>query len=302
MQRFSIKDLESFTGIKAHTIRVWEQRYSLLNPERTATNIRYYTNSDLKTLLNVNLLNKRGFKISKIAELSDKEIEKIIADDHDKEVSDEQHYLNLLKVAMLNYDELLFHDVTDGYFEKHSVQETFVKLFLPFMKQLGVLWLTNAICPAQEHFISNLIRQKLCRLIDEIKSKPIDEDEDTYVLYLPEGEWHDVSLLLAHYLLKSNGMRSVYLGQSVPFDDLAEVVGRCNNVKFISFCSTQPPLNRVKDYLTRISKDFEGKGVKFHLTGDVFKGTTLDRPEWMKVYSGAEDLMKAIFLKKNIEA
>jgi len=294
MQRFSIKDLENFTGIKAHTIRAWEQRYNLLNPERTATNIRFYTDKDLKTLLNVNLLNKRGIKISKIAGLSESQIEKLILNDITSESQDDKNAFNLLKVAMLNYNEVLFHEITAKYLEKFGVLHTFVNLFLPFMNQMGVLWLSSAICPAQEHFISNLIRQKLSRLIDDLGPSSIKEGEDTMVLFLPEDEMHEISLLLAYYLLKSAGMRVVYLGQNVPFDDLLTIVNRCERVRFVSICSTQPHASKITSYLMKVTDQFEGKDVEFHFTGPVFRDSRFNKPEWMSIYENAEEMMKQL--------
>ena len=144
MQEYSIKDLETFTGIKAHTIRIWEQRYGILEPKRTSTNIRYYTDADLKKLLNVGLLNQLGHKISKISELEEEEIQELIKEESAKD-SQEHHYLNMLKISMLNYDEELFYSITNSYIEEHGVEQTFTHLFIPFLTQVGILWLTSTI-------------------------------------------------------------------------------------------------------------------------------------------------------------
>ena len=289
MQRFSIKDLENFTGIKAHTIRAWEQRYELLNPQRTSTNIRYYTDDDLKLLLNVNLLYKEGFKISKIAKMSESKIEEQIASLNRAE-GEQVHFLNTLKLAMLNYDEALFHEVTDKFLSEFSVLETFNKLFLPFMNQIGVLWLTSAICPAQEHFVSNLIRQKLFRLIDE-KAKKTKDETTAYVLYLPEREIHEISLLLAHYLLLESGKRSIFLGQSVPFEDLLAVEKKFNNIEFISICTTTPNPQESQAYVDNVETMFAGLPVRFHLTGPVFSNVICGKGQIVHIYPSAHQLM-----------
>ena len=289
MQRFSIKDLENFTGIKAHTIRAWEQRYALLNPQRTSTNIRYYTDDDLKLLLNVNLLYKEGFKISKIAKMSESEIEEQIATLNRAE-GEQVHFLNMLKLSMLNYDEALFHEVTDKFLSEYSVLETFNKLFLPFMNQVGVLWLTSAICPAQEHFVSNLIKQKLFRLIDEKVKKPKDETT-AYVLYLPEREIHEISLLLAHYLMLESGKKSIFLGQSVPFEDLLAVEKKFKNVEFISICTTTPQPQDAQAYVDNLLSTFTDLPVRFHLTGPVFSNVSSQDEALVQIYPSAHQLI-----------
>ena len=171
MQEFSIKDLEHFTGIKAHTIRAWEQRYSLLNPRRTSTNIRFYTSDDLKLLLNVSLLNQNGHKISHIASMEETEMRHALQD-LDAVKNKEEHWLGMLKISMLNFDEQLFRSVSSTFEQQHGLSDLLLKLYLPFMGQIGMLWLTSAICPAHEHFVSNLIRQRLYRAVDELN--PID--------------------------------------------------------------------------------------------------------------------------------
>lgn len=293
MQQFSIKDLENFTGIKAHTIRAWEQRYELLTPKRTDTNIRFYTDADLKLLLNIGLLNKLGYKISKISEMSEKEMQVAIAEANNPE-GQEAHYLNMLKLAMLNYDEALFHQIADHFLAQYSIRETFGRLFLPFMQHVGVLWLTSAICPAQEHFISNLIRQKLFSLTDDFKNTDASEantDERLFVMFLPEQEIHDISLLLIHLLLREAGKKTIFLGQSVPFEDLMQVEKKFKKVNFVSTCTTHPSTNEVEQYLQRIKLTFAKSDCQFHFTGPVFTGVSSPDDQRMVFYSNANVMM-----------
>ena len=198
MQEFSIKDLEHFTGIKAHTIRAWEQRYTLLNPRRTSTNIRFYTSEDLKLLLNVSLLNQHGHKISKIASMGEPEIRAAIRA-LGAAVTSEDHWLGMLKISMLNFDEQLFRSVSKTYEAQCGLSDLMLKLYLPFMGQIGMLWLTSAICPAHEHFVSNLIRQRLFRAVDDLPPVDAEYDDDVFALFLPEREIHDISLLMVHF-------------------------------------------------------------------------------------------------------
>lgn len=293
MQEYSIKDLETFSGIKAHTIRVWEQRYGILEPKRTATNIRYYTDTDLKKLLNVGLLNELGYKISRIAEMEEEEILEIIREASAKETQ-EHHFLNMLKISMLNYDEELFYNITNGYIEEHGVEATFTGLFIPFLTQVGILWLTNTICPAQEHFISNLIRQKLFALTDEFQGNSTTS-EVTHVMYLPQGEIHEISLLLVHYIARKNGFKSLFLGQSVPFEDLFEIGKRHPNVNFVSYSTTTPSTKHISQYLDRINREFQQYNCKFHIAGRMLNGVETPNPELIRVYSNGGDLVQGIF-------
>ncbi len=270
-QEFSIKDLENLTGVKAHTIRAWEHRYELLNPNRSATNIRTYSGEDLKRLLNVSLLVERGMKISKIAELTEEELVVQVRGDK-AELSTDRDVLakQRLKVAMLSYDEKLFRDTMDESVKRHGFEGAVLSVCLPFLSQVGVLWLTDAICPAHEHFISNLFRQILFAQI-HASELSFDTDAPPVVLYLPEREIHDISLLFMHQLCKANGMRSIFLGQSVPFDDLEAVASQFPEARFVTYCTTYPAESQAQEYINRIGRAFERQGVKFFLGGAVFK-------------------------------
>ena len=281
-QEFSIKDLENLSGVKAHTIRAWEQRYALLNPTRSDTNIRTYSGDDLKRLLNVSLLLERGLKISKVAAMSEVELlDAINAKPLDFEETGELVAQQKLKVAMMTYDERLFRKTMDDCVARLGFEATVVSVCLPFLAEVGVLWLTNAICPANEHFMSNLLRQMLYAEIHQAEV-PEDRDEEVLVLYLPEREIHDISLLFVHQLCRYHGRRSVLLGQSVPFDDLPGVAAQFPKVAFVTYCTTSPAEHQVQAYIDRIVRTFGGSDVKFHLAGSVFrnaqpaKGVTVD--------------------------
>lgn len=270
-QEFSIKDLENLTGVKAHTIRIWEQRYNLLDPLRSATNIRTYTGDDLKRLLNVSLLIDRGMKISKVAELSEKELSKKVLEadvqsSTDKDLLAQQR----LKVAMMSYDEGLFRETLDDCQKEMGFEDVVLRVCLPFLAEVGVLWLTNAICPAHEHFISNLFRQMLFTQVHTM-SLPEDSSDPPVVLYLPEREIHDISLLFLHQVCRAHGKRSIFLGQSVPFDDLESVAAQFPGVSFVTYCTTYPAEAQAQDYVDRIMRTFDGSGVKFFLAGSVFR-------------------------------
>ncbi|AMQ55382.1 MerR family transcriptional regulator [Algoriphagus sanaruensis] len=252
MSTYSIKDLEQLSGIKAHTLRIWEQRYSLLNPKRTDTNIRYYDDEDLKLILNVALLNDNGFKISKIASMRMEEIREEVVKLTDRSLTHDDQ-IHALTISMIEMDEERFDKVLSGNIQKLGFEQTMLNIIYPFMSKIGVLWQTGAINPAQEHFISNLVRQKLIVAIDKQTSQ---EGGKKFLLFLPEGELHEISILFASYLIKSKGHRVIYLGQSTPNDDLLAVYKIHEPEYLVTIITTSPASEYVQDYINALSERF----------------------------------------------
>ncbi len=219
---YTISDLETLTGIKAHTIRIWEKRYEIIAPKRTETNIRFYSNDDLKHLLNVSFLNKHGFKISKIASLQKKEITEKVSSIN-LVPSGNEEFIDKLIVSMIDLDEALFERVFHSSLIKSGFEYTITEIIFPFLHRTGVMWQTGSINPAQEHFISNLIRQKLIVAIDSLPKSNGKEDKKA-ILFLPENELHENSLLLYNYMLRARGYHTYYFGQSVPLVDLKRIL------------------------------------------------------------------------------
>ncbi|MCB2221459.1 MAG: MerR family transcriptional regulator [Bacteroidetes bacterium] len=246
MANYSIKDLENFTGIKAHTIRIWEKRYNIVEPKRTCTNIRYYDDEDLKKLLNVSILNRNGLKISNIVNLSEETInEKIL--NLAQTNNDLNSQIESMVLSMIDMDENKFDKVFNNAVINFGFEETMLKLVYPFFEKIGVLWQIGTINPAQEHFISSLIRQKLIVAIDGIIQK-VTENTRSFLLFLPEGEYHEIGLIFYHYLIKKHNHKVVYLGESVPFDALLEVA----KVKKIDYLLTSIITPVVDDQLTTL--------------------------------------------------
>lgn len=240
MNKFTIKDLENLSGIKAHTIRIWEQRYSFLHPQRTATNIRYYSNQELKTLLNISLLNKYGYKISHINRMSNEELREKILSLTSVQAQQERIVNELIKhMVDLNIEE--FEQVLDNYIQSKGIEKTITQIIFPFLDRIGILWLTDHINPAQEHLITNIIRQKLIVGIESIVT-PFDL-KTKVLLFLPENEHHELGLLFLNYLLKSRGVKTIYLGANVPLADVEFVV----NIKKPDYLYT---------HLTTVMKEF----------------------------------------------
>lgn len=220
MAIYSISDLEKLSGIKAHTIRVWEQRYDIIHPKRTKTNIRYYQDDDLKFLLNIALLNKNGIKISKIAKMSKEDIaEKVAAI---SEINFEYGtQLDALTISMIEMDESKFDRIVSTNIQQQGFERTMLEIIYPFLEKLSVLWLTGSINPVQENFMSYLIRQKIIVAIDN-EPLPVLKTEETYLIFLPEGEKQELTLLFMHYLLKSRKKHVIYLGQDISLTDLKD--------------------------------------------------------------------------------
>jgi DNA-binding transcriptional MerR regulator len=217
MNAFTIKDVENLSGVKAHTIRVWEQRYSFLKPQRTNTNIRYYSNDELKTILNIALLNKYGFKISHINKMDYTEInQKLISLSH--HYAQKEWVINKLISFMVDLDLEMFEELLNTQIEERGIEKIINEIIFPFLEKIGILWLTNHINPAQEHLVSNIIRQKILvgieTTVSQIKSEKIA------LLFLPEGEFHELGLLYVYYLLKNRGVKVLYLGADVPLTDV----------------------------------------------------------------------------------
>jgi len=222
VKKFSISDIEGLIGIKAHTIRAWEARYNLVPPKRTPTNIRFYDEDDLKLLLNIVTLNEKGYKISRIAKMSKEQIADLVTQFQSDWNNDTVQVLRLSD-ATLHYDETAFAEILSGCIEEFGLTKTMDLVLFPFMKKVGMLWQTGAIDPSQEHFASNLIRDRIIVEIDKLE-KPARENPKRFLLFLPEAEMHETGLLFARYLLKSCGMDTLYLGQEIPYTDVKKVI------------------------------------------------------------------------------
>jgi MerR family transcriptional regulator, light-induced transcriptional regulator len=221
MNKFTIKDLENLSGIKAHTIRIWEQRYSFLKPQRTATNIRYYSNQELKTLLNISLLNKYGFKVSHINKMNHEELrEKTLTLSNSQ--AQQERMVNELIQHMIDLDMESIEQVLNNFISSRGIEKAITYIIFPFLERIGVLWLTDHINPAQEHLITNIIRQKIIVGIENA-SAPY-KLKTTILLFMPENEHHELGLLFLQYMLKNRGIQTIYLGANVPLNDLQFIV------------------------------------------------------------------------------
>ncbi|RYE57850.1 MAG: MerR family transcriptional regulator [Sphingobacteriales bacterium] len=264
VKNFSISDIEALIGIKAHTIRAWETRYNLVPPKRTATNIRYYGEEELKMLLNIVALNENGYKISKIANMSYSQINNLVSQLKTDWNNDSLQMLHLSN-ATLSYDEKQFSDVLTGCVEEMGLIKTMDLVLYPFMKKVGMLWQTGTIDPSHEHFASNLIRDRLIVEIDKL-DVPVKTDAKRFILFLPEAEMHETGLLFTRYLLKKCGHEMLYLGSEIPYADLKKVVESYKpDYAFITLTS----LNLGKDVNKIIGKVMDNLEVPLLVAGSL---------------------------------
>lgn len=249
-KNFSIKDLENISGIKAHTIRIWEKRYSLLSPERTETNIRHYSHKNLQKLLNIVLLNNNNYKISKIAQMDDDQI-LIIARElaFDEAINDEA--INSFKLSMFQFDKSLFNNTYSRLLHKKTFRDIFKEVFIPFLEHVGLLWQTETLLPAHEHFISNLITQKIQINTEELRYTQVNTNK-IFVLFLPENEIHELGLLYLNYELVLRGFKTIYLGQSLPLDNLSYFFDIDENVCFITSMTVRPYDDIIEGYFNEL--------------------------------------------------
>ena len=284
---YSIKDLEVLSGIKAHTIRIWEKRYNLLKPQRTDTNIRFYTDDDLRKILNVSLLVRHGFKISKVAQWNDEKIREAILELTESGNS-ESDYVDQLLMYMINFDDSGFTRVTNEVIEKMGMEEAISKVFFKLFVGIGTFWQVGSIFPAQEHFVTNIFRQKLIVEIDKLE---LNNGKDATILfYLPENEYHEISLLFYSYLAHKYGYHVIYLGQTVPFDDLKKLAAQVQIDYVFSAFIHSVEQEELENYLNELKDLFSHQ--KIFITGGQIQQFNPQLPRNMKVIKDYHDFKK----------
>jgi DNA-binding transcriptional MerR regulator len=251
---YSIKDLETLSGIKAHTIRIWEQRYGILHAERTATNIRVYNDNELKQLMSLALLNKRGMKISKLAKLSENELNNLVTKIADTPAEFQAQIEGLL-VAAIDYDEIRFEKILNTSTLQIGFEDTIKKIIFPFLEKIGIMWVSGSLITAQEHFISQLIRQKIIVAIDGQHAN-YTADSKRYILFLPNAEYHELSLLFLTYLLRLKKQKVFYLGASVQLKDVLLAGEALKPDYFYTIITSHPNGYILEDYLNKIADTF----------------------------------------------
>ncbi|NAY93316.1 MerR family transcriptional regulator [Muricauda sp. JGD-17] len=292
---FSIRDLENLSGIKAHTIRIWEKRYNLFSPERTETNIRTYDLANLQKLLNVTLLYNNGYKISKIAKLDESQIpvmvREIVANNSKKD-----HAINAFKLAMVNFDQNLFFSTYTSLLSERSFREIFNEVFIPLLNELGLLWQTDTISPSHEHFITNLIKQKIYINTEKLQILEPTRKDKVFALFLPENEIHEIGLLYINYEIALRGYKTIYLGQTMPIDSLVDLMKYYDNIHFISYFTVSPTKDELSSYFEEFTKTLDSLGnCKLLVLGHQIQHVAQeDLPRNINTFNSIEQLMDSI--------
>ncbi len=291
---FSIKNLEHFSGIKAHTIRIWEKRYNLFEPERTDTNIRLYNLENLQKLLNVTLLYNNGYKISKIAFLNQQEINENVHKLTINKNADDWS-LGLFKLAMINFDQRLFTKTFNDLLEQFSFSEIFKNVFVPLMNELGVLWQTNSISPSHEHFITSLVKQKIHAMCENLQQKSTRRTDRRFVLFLPDNEIHELGLLYLQYEVLNNGFQCVFLGQSVPIESLSNLIDIGEPMTFISYFTIEPAQDKIESYLNTFNSEIiENIDSELWILGYQVQFISDEMPDKMRKFISIDDVVYAL--------
>jgi DNA-binding transcriptional MerR regulator len=263
---FSIKDLENLSGIKAHTIRIWEKRYNVLQPMRTDTNIRLYDLASLQKLLNITLLHDYGYKISKISAYPEAEIPQMVREIVSSK-SAKNHAITAFKMAMMNFDQELFLNTYNWLAEEKSFKEIFHQVFIPLLEELGLLWQTDTITPAHEHFISCLVQQKILVNTEKLQLVRPTQLDKVFVLSLPMNEIHELGLMYLNYEILYRGYKTIYLGESMPIDNLKDLKKHFNSLVFVSYLTVQPELSAINDYVVEMTNQLVDDSTELWYTG-----------------------------------
>jgi MerR family transcriptional regulator, light-induced transcriptional regulator len=287
---YSITDLEKLSGIKAHTLRIWEQRYNLINPQRSLTKIRKYNTEDLKFILNVAQLKDHGYKISKIAQFTPQQIQEAVMAISDKQMNFPDQ-IQAFTTAMLEFDENRFEHLLDVNTQKFGFESVMINIIYPFLTRIGTLWVTGSIGPALEHFMTNLLRQKIVVATEKLP-KTLKANHKTFVLYLPEGEYHEIGIQFAQYLLKSRQHKVVYFGQSLPKEDAIFIHNTFKPDFLFTSITSSPDSNQVQNYVKWMETNFVNTSII--LTGYQVMYNKLDLGENTKIMYNVQDMLSLL--------
>jgi len=291
---FSIKDLENLSGIKAHTIRIWEKRYNILEPMRSNTNIRNYDLLSLQKLLNIVLLHDYGYKISKIASYPADQIP-ILVREIISEKSAKNHAISAFKMAMMDFDQELFFTTYAQLLSEKSFKEIFYDVFIPLMTEMGLLWQSETISPAHEHFISYLIKQKLLINTEKLQVLKPTKTDKVFVLSLPMNEVHELGLMYLNYETLLHGYKTIYLGESMPIEDLTDLKKHFKSIVFVSYLTVQPDKDSVNDYIKRMIEALMDENTELWYVGRMTEFIKKDGlSDSVKVFNSITDLIEHI--------
>ncbi len=260
MNLFSISQLSQFSGIKPHTIRIWEQRYNALKPNRSEGNTRYYENSQLRRLLNIVSLTESGYRVSQLGSMTDEKLFELVKEAHQKTIHEQSEYfIAQLIAAGMNYDEIYFESLYGQCIIDLGMKNTYINVIYPMMERIGMMWTSDSIRPVHEHFISNIVRQKILKSIDALPQ--VEPSSSNWMLFLPENEYHEIGLLFAHYLIRLSGKKVIYLGANVPIQSVIPAISEISPENLLLFFVHYDLPENVQEYLDNLSSVYLGKNI-----------------------------------------
>lgn len=284
MDSFAISDLQRFSGIKSHTIRMWEQRYNALQPERSEGNTRYYNSNQLRRLLNLVSLLHAGYKISEVSKMTDPQLNKLLIEvskNSDTQSPQHEYFISQMIRAGLEFNEEHLEKVFFSCMLRFGFKETYLKVLYPMLVRIGMMWATEQIPPAQEHFVSNIVRQKLLTGTDALP--PSTSNDDLWILYLPEDEFHEIGLLFSNFLIRQSGKKVIYLGASTSFETLKAAIQVTKPTHLLFFITHHNDPELTQEYLTKLSKSFPAIDINFAGNGKLLSGISLNKKlNWIK--------------------
>jgi MerR family transcriptional regulator, light-induced transcriptional regulator len=287
---YSIKDLEQLSGIKAHTLRIWEQRYNFISPKRTDTNIRYYSDEDLKLVLNISLLKDNGYKISKILKMTDEQLRDEALKLTERKLAYPEQ-IQALTLSMIELDEARFEKIIATNILQSGFEHTMINIIFPFFHRIGILWQTGSITPVHEHFISNLVRQKLMVAIDG-QFNTVSEHSKKFLLFLHENEMHELTLLFSAYAIKARKHNVIYLGQNLPLENLFSIYDAHKPDYILTIATTAPSQGQIQGYIDCLSEKFDQSIIL--VSGWQVVGQDLRQPHNVVFLNHFKDLLRLV--------
>lgn len=295
MDQFSISQLAQFSGVKAHTIRIWEQRYQALQPNRSEGNTRYYDADQLRRILNIVSLTQSGYKISELGPMPDNELFNLVAEHEKKHSGDDLHefFISQLIAAGMDFDEAHFEKMFSHCLLRYGMRDAYVYVIYPFLQRTGVMWASNSLPPAREHFMSNILRQKFFTAIDALP--PADEEKESWMLFLPENEFHEIGLLFANYLIRASGKKVIYLGSNVPQESMLKAVEEVRPSKLLLFFVHFDFPEKRQEYIQTIEEKYPDLELFISGNEKLMSGLSLgENTRWLRKVS---DLEKGLTLR-----
>lgn len=296
MDLFAISDLQRFSGIKAHTIRIWEQRYNALQPERSEGNTRYYNGSQLRRLLNIVSLLGIGYKISELSKMPDKKMNEILTELAKQSTGQDpvyEYFISQMVRAGLEFNEEHLEKIFSSCLLRFGLKDAYIYVLYPMLLRVGLMWASDIMTPAQEHFISNLVRQKLLAGIDALP--PAANSADSWLLFLPEDEFHEIGLLFSSFLIRQSGKKVIYLGASCSLETLKTAVKTTQPAHLLLFMSHYDDPANTQQYMNRLMQAFPA--VDINIAGNEKLISAIEKRKklhWIKSSQALEQKLNSV--------